>query len=288
MANVLDTDLLIDTLSTRAITTLGDVLAPLGAFCNDFTDDVIEPVTQTKSVQVPLVTTAGAVAVQTNPTNFETGDTNTSNVAITVNHYSKSFHVTSDQLNKKLRLETLVDKNAQAFAQKIMAVALADVNTSNFTTSVTIAQASIAAGNLQTAWATIAKSPRKSILLDATAYSKLIPATLTAVDIAQKGAYGFDGGFFLQTYWTGAVTNTYGFACGPGAIATYSGIPAKGPGVAEKMISERTIVLPGLNLPVQLNIWTNTSTRALWASFDCMFGAAYGGDANQGCIFLSA
>lgn len=282
MANLIDADLLLDQLSNRVITTLGDKLAPLSAFARDFTPDELPA--QTKRVQVPLITAADSV--QTDPTDFETGDTNTSNVGVLISHYSKSFHLTSKELNQKMQIEMLVDKNLQVFANKIIDIALAPVTNANFSTqNIIVAQASIAAANLQTVWAGIAKNDSKTVLLDATAYSKLLPTTMESIDVRTRGAFGFDS-FHLNTRWTGAGANVYGFAAGPGAIAMAAGIPIQPVGIAG--LSSRSVTIPGLGLTVQLNTWGSAKTRVQWASFDVMFGASYGGDSNAGFIIRSA
>lgn len=283
MANLIDADLLLDTLSSRVQTTLGDRLAPLSGFARDFSDAQLAP--QTKYVQIPLITAASSV--QTNPTNFETGDTNTSNVGVLVSHYSKSFQLTSAEVNQKLMLEMFLDKNIQVFSNKLIDVALSGVTNANFTTqNIIVAQASIAAANLQTVWAGIAKNDTKTVLLDATAYSKLLPTSLTSIDVRSQGAYGFDS-FNLNTRWTGAGANVYGFAAGPSAIAMVAGLPQKGPS-ASGVISTRTVTLANLGLTVELNTWFAPSSRTQWASLDVMFGASYGGDANAGFIIRSA
>ena len=283
MANLIDADLLLDTLSARVQTTLGSRLAPLSAFARDFSDAGLAA--QTKYVQIPLVTAASAV--QTTPTNFETGDTNTSNVGVLVSHYSKSFSLTSAEANQKLMLDMFLDKNIQVFANKILDVALTPVTNTLFSTqNIIVAQASMAAANLQTVWAGIANNDTKTVLLDAVAYSKLLPTSLTAVDVRDKGAYGFDS-FHLNTRWTGAGANVYGFAAGPGAIAMVSGIPVKG-GNGNGMISSRAVTLPGLGLTVELNTWFAPAGRVQWASLDVMFGASFGGDINAGYIIRSA
>src|SRR3954470_17971143 len=108
MANTIDADLLIDTLSNRVKTTLGPALAPLNSFTRDFSTDVY---VLGKSHQIP-VTTGGSTTL-VNPTNFEQGDSTTDNIPVTVSHYSQPFHVTSAQLNQRIKLEQLVDKNLQ-------------------------------------------------------------------------------------------------------------------------------------------------------------------------------
>ena len=148
MANSLSANLLLDTFSERMETTLGPVLAPLSAFAKDFTDAGIDAVMQTKSLQIPVFNSA--TAVLTNPTNFESGDTNNTNASITVNHLSKPFFLTSAQLNQKYKIEQLMDINWQVFANKLIDVALTPVTTTNFgANNVVVTQANITGATLQ-------------------------------------------------------------------------------------------------------------------------------------------
>lgn len=272
MANTIDTDLLIDTLAAQVITTLGPALAPLAAFTSDFSQDTY---TQTKAVQVTVVT--GGSTTQTNPSSFESGDSNTSNVAVTMNHYSNSFHLTSAQINQQFRIEQLAAKNLQNLANKIVDVAMTPIDATNFANgSSAIAQASLAVADLQAGWASIGTSPVKNVLLDAAAYAKFLPTSTQSLSLATNGAYGFNG-FYLNTRWTGAVSGTYGFVCGPDAIAQASGIPDIHPAVAKMLMDSRVITVPNLGISVQLNVWGSASSRAVWASYDVMYGAAYGG-----------
>jgi hypothetical protein len=285
MANSLSSSLILDTLSQAVITTLGERLAPLRAFSRDFTTDIL---TQNASVQVQKVNGAGAI--QTNPTSFETGDTNVTNVAVIVRHYSKSFHLTSQQLNQGFRLENLAEYNSQVVANAIMDLCLAPVTATNFPTNVTIAEASFSTTNAKTCWAAVARSGQRHLILDAVAFSNLLPTTGENYQIANSsyrpGAYGFDG-IILNTRWDGAATNVYGFACGPEAIAVASGIPEIDPSVAALMAASRILTIPGLELSVQLNTWGSTASRAAWASLDVMFGAILG-DNTAGAHIKSA
>ena len=283
MANTIDADLLIDTLANQVVTTLGPALAPLSAFTSDFSQDTY---TQTKSVQVTVVTGGGTT--QTNPTSFESGDTTTSNVAVVMNHYSNAFHLTSAQINQKFRIEQLAAKNLQNLANKIIDVAMTPIDATNFTSgSSAIAQASLAVGDLQAGWAAIGTSPIKNVLLDAAAYSKFLPTSTTSLNTMSEGAYGFNR-FLLNTRWTGAVSGNYGFVCGPDAIAQASGIPDIHPAVQKMLMDSRVITVPSLGISVQLNVWGSVSSRAVWASYDVMYGAAFGGQAAAGYRIKSA
>lgn len=281
MANTIDADLLIDTLSEKVVTYLPERLAPLRAFSKNFsTDELI----QQKAVQVPLVT-AGSTTL-TNPTNFESGDTTTSNVAVTVNHYSQPFHITSAQYNQRFQLEMLAQGNLHKLATSISDINTALILTGTYGTGATVAVASFATSTINTMWAAIELAGPKYLLLDGAAYAKLAPADKNAFNLGESGAYGFDG-IFHQSLWTGATANTYGFACSPDAICIAAGIPMQNPGVASEMVAQRTVVVDGIGLPVQVNVWVSRASRALWCSYDVMYGAA-AGLAGAGSLLLSA
>lgn len=289
MANNLSSSLVLDTLAEATMTTLGNRLAALRAFSTDFTAD---PLNQNAYVQVRKANAASAV--QTNPTSFETGDTNVTNVAIQVKHYSKSYTLTSQELNQGFRLEQLAQINANTFANKIIDVAFAPFTATNFPSNVTIAQASLSTTNVKTLWGYVAKSPMRHLILDGTAFAQLLPTDGIAFQLAggegsssyRPGAYGFDA-VILNTRWDGAGTNVYGMAVGPEAVAAASGIPFVDAGVASMLAGQRTITLPDLGLVVQLNTWGSLSSRSAWASIDVMFGAALG-DNTAGAHIKSA
>lgn len=286
MANSFDANLILDTMSKQVLTTLGNRLAPLRAFARDFTTDVL---IQNAYVQVKKPNATSAI--QTNPTNFETGDTNIANVAVQVKHYSKSFTVGSMEYNQQFRLADLVDINAQTVANKIIDVALAPITATNFATNVTVAQASFVAANAKTLWASVAKSSKRHLILDSVAFANLLPTSgenfaLDGSSAYRPGAYGYDG-IILNTRWDGAGTNIYGFAAGPEAVAMAAGIPDVPPAVAEKLYGSRILTLEGLGLSVQLNYWGSSASRSDWASIDVMFGAALG-DNTAGAHVKSA
>jgi hypothetical protein len=274
MANSLSSSLVLDTLAEATLTTLGNRLAPLRAFSTDFTTDMMN---QNAMVQVRKANAAGSV--QTNPTNFETGDTNVTNVAVQVKHYSKSYNLSSQELNQGFRLEQLAAINAQVLANKIIDIALAPITATNFPSNVTVAQASFSAANAKTLWGAVAKSPMRHLILDGTAFAQLLPTDTLGFGIQNSsyrpGSYGFDA-VILNTRWDGAGTNIYGFAVGPEAVAAAAGLPMVDPGVASLLAGSRTITLPDLGLSVQLNTWGSLSSRSAWASLDVMFGAALG------------
>ncbi len=271
MATTIDTDLLLDTLSDKALTYLGHVLAPITAYSTDFTANYLP---QTKAVQVPVVT--GGSAALKNPTDFESGTATTTNIAVTVDHYSAPFDLSSCQINNRFSIETLAEAKLNLLAEAIAGVIAPLFNSTNFPgTGVTVAQSSFAAANAKTLLGALGKNPRKSLLLDSVAFAQLAPENKNAFQLGEAGAYGF-AGVYQQTYWTGAESKVYGVACGPAAVAIAAGIPIMAPKGADQMLQQKIITIPGIGLSVQLNSWFSTKSRSQWASYDIMFGAAAG------------
>lgn len=275
MANTFDADLVVDVLRDQAITTLQARLAPLNAFSQDFSADELAPL---KTVQVPIAT-AGSTT-QTNATNFESGDSTLDNVAVAVSQYTNSFHLTNAQLNSGHRIENLAKINLHQLANKVIDVAMAPVTTANFGSAVVDVDAAtdVGAAQLKTLWASLKDGDTRNVVLDGAIYAQFLPSNLDGFTLAtngrSSGIHGFDG-FYYNNRWTGAGSTINGFACSPQAIAVASGIPASTPADSD-MISQENVEIPDLGLTVQVNMWVSRSSRALWCSYDVMFGAAKG------------
>jgi len=275
MANTFDSALVVDILRDQAITTLQSRLAPLNAFSKDFSADQLAP---RKTVQVPIAT-AGSTT-QTNATNFESGDSTLDNVEVSVSQYSNSFHLTNDHINSGHRIENIADINLSQLANKIIDVALTPVTTANFGSAVVDVDAAsdVGATELKALWAAIKDGDTRNVVLDGAIYAQFLPSNLDGFTLATNGRtsgiHGFDG-FFYNNRWTGAGSTINGFACAPQAIAVASGVPVNTPADAD-MLEQTLVPIPDLGLTVQVNMWVSRSSRALWCSYDVMFGAAKG------------
>lgn len=275
MSNTFDSALVTDSLRDVAITVLQSRLAPLNAFSQDFSADPLKP---RATVQVPIATAGGTT--QTNATNFESGDSTLDNVAVSVSQYSNSFHLTNDQINSGHRLEKIAKINLHQLANKIIDVALAPVTAANFgaaTIDVDTA-GDVTAASLKTLWAALKDGDSRNVIVDGSIYAQFLPANLEAFQVAaggkNVGMYGFDF-FSYNNRWDGAEATVKGFACSPQAIAVASGLPANDIAGSDMMAVEN-IEIPDLGLTVQMNMWVSRATRAVWASYDVMFGAAKG------------
>lgn len=284
MANTIDADLLQDSVSTVVINALSNRFAPFAAYTRDYNDGGIAPVTVTKNVQVPVISSTSSTVK--NPTTFIGGDTVTSNCPVTVDAYSKPIHLTSAQLNSRIKLEMFAQAAANQFADDIMAVVTGKLLDASITpANEVVAQASFAAANAKSIWGKLGKTSQKHLILDSVAYAQLAPSDKNSFDLGARGAFGFEG-VHHQTTWTGATANTYGIGCGPEFMAIYADVPLMSDKVKSRLTKQTNLVLP-FGLTVQLNEWVDVNTRTEYMSLDVMFGAAIA-DANAGVLILSA
>lgn len=278
-ANSFGASLVTDYLADGLVITAHNRLAALNVFTRDFGVDRIKP---RSTVQVRKVT-GGATGSQ-NPTNFESGDSTTTNIGVTVNQENVNFHVTNDELNKGHQLAHLATKNAQVFADQISDLVTALMVSGNYGAATVIGAASaFDADDLKPIMALAKDYPSKNLLLDGGHLAYLLPTDKDKFRIGEEGAYGFDI-IAEQNRWTSAEANAAGFVCGPDSIAVASGLPVDLP--AGEFLEMRTVELKN-GLTVQLCVWFSRAGRVHWASYDVMFGAA-AGDTTQAEVLVTA
>lgn len=298
-ANTLGASLVTDYLSDGLLIVAANKLAPLALFSRKFSADPQKP---RATIQVPKAT-AGATS-QTNATNFESGDTTLTNVPVTVNQISQSFHLTNDQLNKGFDLAQLAGINADVFANALSDIWTAIDIVGNYGAAQVIGLAANFDPNDLPALFGVAKNFRlRNLLLDGTYLAFLFPGVISnfssGVGLGAgnqsrtvfPGVFGFDN-IAMQNRWTAATANSVGFLCGPDALAIAAAMPIQQP--ASEFISMKTITIEGagtndssLGISVQLVTWYSRATRTIWASYDVMFGAA-AGEVTQGKGLVSA
>jgi hypothetical protein len=291
MANTYSSSLVVDTATTAAITVLQSRLAAIKNFNSDFSSDVVSGAGLRK-LQVGVVSNA-ATAV-TNPTSFESQGDTVNNTAVTMNHLSAQFGLSSQQLNQGFRLEKVMAANLRSLANAIIDIALTPLTTANYgsaaySTAITTASGGnlgntfITAG-LPTLWSALKDGTSRNLVLDGSYYAYLLPQSGFSLDQNSKGAYGFDS-IAYNNRWNavtggsdsalnGTTKTIKGFAASPEALAMASAIPYVDPAVAGLLQQSEIIDIPDLGLSVQMNIWGSLSSRSLQASFDVLFGAS--------------
>ena len=270
MNNTISATLTTSLLSDTVVTILQSRLAPIRAL---FTEVLTDPVKPLATIQVPKVTVAATA--QTDPTDWESGDTTVTNTAITMHEYSVSFHVTSTELNSGTRMDWLTRINAAALANKIMDVILTPVTTANFgAAAVTSSAAAFGASDVATLWAALKDGTMRNLVIDGAYWARLIPQSLEGLPLTQGGSYmGFDGAWY-NNRWTGAGTNVVGFACSPEAMVIASGLPLEPPGASSQFASIGSAAIPEINVQIQTSSWLKPGTRVQWQAYDLMLGVA--------------
>jgi ATP-dependent protease ClpP protease subunit len=279
-ANTVDSGLANSLLSNDAIQTMRTYLAPVGAFTKSVE---LSPLSKRQVINVPLISSSGSM--QTNPTNFETGDTTAADVAVTVNQYSKSWSVSHAEGNLGLKLAQLAPTNAKVIAEGIWALVSAKMTAALYGAGTAIgAAADFSATDLQPILALAKNYDRATLLLDGGHLAYLLPTDRQSFAFGEAGAYGFDGGIYKNNLWTGAIANTAGFVCGPDALVIATGQPANLPS-GEYMTQETAEIGGGLSVTV--TTWFSRGSRAMWGSFDVMFGVKEG-DTTQAEVLITS
>jgi len=279
----LDADLVIDRLADRFIVKLGNEFAPHRAFSLEAIPGGVP--TGRNTIQVEI--SKDASAVQTNSVDYQTNvGSDNNNAAITMNEYSISWIITSQEQLQGQRFATGPGRNAQALSETVWGAVNTLLQAATFTNTVsTIAQASFGATNRQALWASVNNGTEPiHLVLDKTALSSMLPSDKNSFQLSTEGAYGFDG-IHAQTYWTNAETNAYGFACSPQAMVVHHGVPLRPPAVRDAINNTgriETLQIPG-GLEVELAVWADTSSRAQYASLALCYGIAV---ADAGALTL--
>lgn len=283
-ANTVDSGLANSLLSAAAISVMRTRLGPLAAFTRKVE---LSPVSKRQVINVPLVSSAGSV--QSNATNYETGDTTAGTIAVTVNEVSKSFAVSRPEQNLGLALAQLAPTNAKVMAEGVMALVSAVMVAGDGATTGFGAATAIGAGSamsttvLKAILALAANYTQATLILHGSHLAYLLPTDRDAFRFGEEGAYGFDGGIYKHNLYTGATSNTVGFVCGPDAIAVGMGMPADLP--AGEAISVENVTLEG-DISVQSTVWFSRASRSFWGCYALMFGAKCG-DGTQGEILVT-
>lgn len=272
MANTINSSLVKELLQdSKVVTTLGTRVAPL----LDQLSVIVEtdPVAPNANINVPVV--SSGPTVQTNATNFESGNSTVGLCQVTAVQLTASFHMTNDENNTGYRLRWLLKKAVQQLCLAIVDKILAEVTTTNFGNAVLDSTAAnFSSTDLATIWAgnNGKNFLNHYLLLDGDYYAKLLPTTLESFRPETPGAFGFDS-IRVHNRWTGAGSNIIGFHFDDPAIAVGMGFPALNSTIARDMLASENVMIEDLGIPVQYNEWVARNGRIHWGSLDIMVGA---------------
>lgn len=296
-ANSYSSTLTTNFLVMGATVKIGPKFAPVKAFSRDVSVDPYKPLAT--GVMKFTTSVQDGTDVQTNATNFTTGDSTVTAVSVSVSQYTASANLTNSDLNSGIRMEDIALPKLRSLGSKIVQVATAPITAANFTNSsgglagLTKASTNFGFTDLQTLWGQLKKANTKNLLLDGEYLANLVnipnffQVALNGGDNTWSNAFGWDL-IALNTEWSGAGANVRGFACDPQAIGVIAGLPLiDTAGIPGGILSVSTGSIPGVNLPIAAYLWFDVTARTYYMSYDMMFGAAKL-DNTAGALITSA
>ena len=281
----LSSDLVVDRLADNFVLQLGADFAPQRAFSVSAQPEGIPVGRNTLQIEV---SNAGST-VQTNPSTYLTGTGTNQNAAISVNEYSVTWQITSEEGLQGHRFASGPGKNANQLADKVWAVVSALMVTGTFSNAdLSVVATSFADSHRQHLWASITGSTELHLVLSRAAMSGMLPENKNSFELSESGAFGFSG-LHTVSNWSAASANVYGFAAAPQAFAVVHGVPDRPAAVTDSMTSAgrvETLQIPG-GMAVEFSVWADPNTRVLYASLALCYGAAVTDD-NALTLQLSA
>ena len=240
------------------------------------------PMAPRRSIDIAWAQGTGS-GMLTNATNFEIGSTTLAVATITMNQYSFPFTLTNAELQQGHEISRIAAINAEGFADGLHDLITAEMVVATFATSIAVGTAvSMAASKLPPILAAAKNFKKKILLMDGGHLAYLLPTTTQnfALNSLPNGGYGFDS-ILENNSWTGATATAVGFICGPDALVIATALPLQ----ANNNVllgTGGTTLKNGIG--VQHYSWFNSSGRALWNSYDIIFGVEPGNTGAGRCL----
>jgi hypothetical protein len=267
MANTISSDLIqdivIETFNTVATKRIGGFKDCV----SDFSADAVAILQNGKPTTAQISLDEGAGAAKENPTTFEDASNTIVAKAIPVSLLSQQFGLAWDS---GLKLENIIESNANALCDAMIAKFVAVLKQATGEVSVDIAGAKDgdAKDNLfQEIFASLDKGNKKILYGNSSLYSKGAPVNRNSFDLGGS-VRGFDG-FYELSYingedFAGVVTDGRG-------VGIISRLPEWTADV-NRLLSQSFIKVDKLGLSVQFNTWASANSRSTYGSMDVVFG----------------
>lgn len=279
------TSVLTNFLIDGSITDLQNLWAPVRAFSVDTRPDGYKPLAPGILKHV----TAGSTA-QTNPTNYESGNSTVTPVTVTPAEHYIGYQISNTDLNSGVRMADLVRVNTANWANLVIDAALAPLTVANFTQAgtgslggaATLISSAAAFGynELSILQGALKKSPIKNLILDGSYIARVAnqPGYFQAAGVLGGDAsawriFGWSG-IYNNTRWNGAAALVQGFACNPQAVGGIIGLPLLPAMIPGGILSAQVMTIDGLDIQVLAEAWFNPATRISWNSLRVMDGWA--------------
>jgi phage tail protein X len=207
--------------------------------------------------------------------------------SVSLVHYARPFAITSAELNAGHKLADAAEKAAQAMAEKIITLVLAQATEANFGTSIVTTMSgnsNMTAAMLKTGWGSIPGGKKYAIVEDS-AYANFLPSDLNQFDPRNGlSVYGFDG---MKNVGSSVAPSKFtALFCNPAALCVATAIPDIAPEIQSLMYSYEIVTEPNTGISFAVSHWGDVQTREQYASIDLCFGVAVG-DKNAGAVLYS-
>ena len=170
MANTYPAATLADIIMSSEMLALQNKHLPFDKFCTDFSNEAVavspNGTGARSTIQVDLV--GSGSTVQTNPTNYESGDATVTAVSVAMNEYSSAFHITAAERNNGRKLEKLLGANMHGLLDKLDSVASTLFTVANFGAVVLDKDpTTVTAADIKTLIAASGKYNQRNLITDA-------------------------------------------------------------------------------------------------------------------------
>jgi hypothetical protein len=281
MANSITSDITIST----AITVLEELLAPLGAFTANITNE-IQPRRQ-DSVNVPIVKKGSSARDYAYGTGYNTSaDTDVSVVNVPLVERIKPFHLADVDMNKSpLTIASYAKANAHEFGRYILQTVFDMIDTdlaSNSPTVTNVASVNasdVALTNIQNIQDDLDQNGApfdRHVVMNASVNSALMPSSIETFgpNVLQGGRFGnlYGMSTHVSTVTAGGIDEVHTLGCSSDAIIIANRMPDVS---GQATLEEYTpFTIDGLGLQCAYRRYFEPSKGESFGAFTTIFGAA--------------
>ena len=260
MSNTINSALVTKRLVQETIAAATAVCPPLR---NAFTILEVAPPAPGRTLEIASCSSTAATLV--NPTDWETGAATVGAVEIAMNCYSKVYGLSADDIQKGITLQSIAKRATEDFITDLIGVIVTPLTVVNYGAAVvSVASDAFGQSDLETLLSAVT-SRRKVCLLHPSYASKI---RSTWLPVSNPAVYEVSS-------WTSAGANVVGAVLDPAALLVVSGLPDSS-AIARSPLTLERFVLPGIELPCELAVWTMPGTRQLRAALSVYIGVGVG------------
>lgn len=259
--NTISTTALWQTVAARWVDKTRRIIAPIQSTIADVYDDLqVRNPNALPVVQVEVINSMGDAIIDC--TDWSQSAVNNTYVDVTMHRVSRSFKLSTYDLQRGERIESKVAAAMETVAQGVFNQWLSTITTAVSTPTAEAALTPAVAAGLSAAFGD--KAETHSLLLDPVSYSALVPTNTFALNPEAEGAFGI-----RHIYKSMLTTGVNGVAIAEGGIVGAVGVPA----ILERMPNIEVRYLGTIaGIPMLLKSHFNNDGETLNCSVETMAG----------------